>query len=53
MAFVTNEREGSVTVIDTVNDEAVRTLTIGARPRGIRASADRKTVYVALSPSQN
>lgn len=49
LAWVTNERAGTVTVIDTATDKPVATLKVGARPRGIEVSADGKRVYVALS----
>lgn len=48
-AFVSNERDGTVTVIDTKTDRVVSTINVGARPRGIRTSPDGKLVYVALS----
>src|SRR6201986_3961270 len=47
--FVTNERSGDVTVIDGTSLKAVTTFPVGKRPRGIHASPDGKTVYVALS----
>src|ERR1700749_3478840 len=49
--FVTNERSGDVTVIDGSSLKAVATFPVGKRPRGIHASPDGKTVYVALSGS--
>jgi PQQ-dependent catabolism-associated beta-propeller protein len=48
-AYVSNERDGTVTVIDTNTDRVVATIDVGARPRGIRTSPDGKLVYVALS----
>jgi PQQ-dependent catabolism-associated beta-propeller protein len=48
-AYVSNERDGTVTVIDTATDRVVATINVGARPRGIRTSPDGKLVYVALS----
>ena len=47
--FVSNERGGTVTVIDGSDLSAVGTIPVGKRPRGIHASPDGKTVYVALS----
>lgn len=47
--YVSNERSGDVTVIDGASLEAVATFPVGKRPRGIHASPDGKTVYVALS----
>ena len=47
--FVTNERSGDVTVIDGGDFKVVGTIAVGKRPRGIHASPDGRTVYVALS----
>ena len=46
--FVTNEKSGDVTVIGS-NLAVTATIPVGKRPRGIQASPDGKTVYVALS----
>lgn len=46
--FVTNEADDTVTVIDSRSSEVEKTVSIGARPRGIGFSPDRKQVYVAL-----
>jgi YVTN family beta-propeller protein len=47
--FVSNERSGDVTVINGSDFKVVGTITVGKRPRGIQASPDGKTVYVAMS----
>jgi YVTN family beta-propeller protein len=47
--YVSNERSGDVTVIDGTSHKVVATIPVGKRPRGIHASPDGKTVYVALS----
>ena len=49
--YVTNERSGDLTVIDSARNEVVATVPLGKRPRGIHASLDGKTIYVALSCS--
>lgn len=49
LAYVTNERDGTITVIDTRTDKVLETITVGARPRGIRPSPDGRRIYVALS----
>ena len=36
VAYVTNERDGTIVVIDTLTDRAVSTIKVGARPRGIQ-----------------
>lgn len=47
--FVTNETSGNVSVIDSATMEVTATIPVGKRPRGIHASPDGKTIYVALS----
>jgi YVTN family beta-propeller protein len=48
-AYVSNEDEHTVTVIDTDKNAVVQTVQVGKRPRGIQVSHDGSTVYVALS----
>src|SRR5271155_3369868 len=50
--FVTNERSGDVTVINGADNKVIDTIAVGKRPRGIHASADGSTLYVALSGTQ-
>jgi len=47
--FVSNEKSGDLTVIRGGDLKVVATIPVGKRPRGIHASPDGKTVYVALS----
>src|ERR1700729_1701150 len=49
--YVTNEVGGDMTVIDSGNYNLLGTVHLGKRPRGIHASPDHKTIYVALSGS--
>jgi YVTN family beta-propeller protein len=49
--YVTNEVSGDMTVVDSATFEVVATVPLGKRPRGIHASPDRGTIYVALSGS--
>lgn len=49
--YVTNERSGDLSVIDGITYEVIATVPLGKRPRGIHASPDRQTIYVALSGS--
>ncbi len=49
--YVTNEVSGDMTVIDSGNRAVIATVPLGKRPRGIHASPDHKTLYVALSGS--
>ena len=47
--FVSNEKSGTLTVISGADFKVTATIPVGKRPRGIQASPDGKTVYVALS----
>ncbi|MPZ19934.1 MAG: beta-propeller fold lactonase family protein [Luteitalea sp.] len=49
--YVTNEMSGDLSVIDGATHEVIATVPLGKRPRGIHASPDRQTIYVALSGS--
>ena len=53
LAFVSNERDGTITVIDTGRDRVVSTIKVGGRLRGIRLGADKKTIWVAISYPSN
>ena len=46
--YVTNEKSGDITVIDS-DFRVAATIPAGKRPRGIHPSPDGRTVYVALS----
>ncbi|HEU4627166.1 MAG TPA: beta-propeller fold lactonase family protein [Steroidobacteraceae bacterium] len=48
-AYVSNEDEHTVTVIDTDKNAVVQTIQIGKRPRGIEVSRDGTRLYVAVS----
>lgn len=48
-AYVSNEDEHTVTVIDTNTNEPVTTIQVGKRPRGIELSHDGSRLFVALS----
>jgi YVTN family beta-propeller protein len=49
--LVTNERAGTLSVIDGGNRSVVATVSLGKRPRGMKTSPDGKLLYVALSGS--
>lgn len=49
LVYVTNEGSGDMTVIDPAKPEAVATISLGKRPRGIHANGG--LIYVALSGS--
>lgn len=47
--FVSNERSGDLTIINSGDFSVAATLSVGKRPRGIHVSPDGKTVFVAVS----
>jgi YVTN family beta-propeller protein len=49
--YVTNEMSGDLSIIDSATHGVIATVPLGKRPRGIHASPDGKTIYVALSGS--
>src|SRR5437763_676310 len=46
--YVSNEVDNTVAVISPQTNSVVATIVVGRRPRGLAASPDRRTVYVAL-----
>ena len=49
--MVTNERTGTLSVIDGATSQVIATVPLGKRPRGLKTSPDGKLLYVALSGS--
>ncbi len=49
MVYVTNEKDNSVTVIDSEKQEVVKTFKVGQRPRGIIMSKDGKWLIICTS----
>src|SRR5437660_8914902 len=47
-AFVTNENDGTLSVLDTRSGKVETTVSVGKRPRGIGFSPDRSQIYVAI-----
>ena len=47
--YVTNEKDNTVTVIDSTRLEVVKTVKVGARPRGIILSRDNKYLLICAS----
>src|SRR3984893_1277897 len=48
LAYVSNEKGNTVSVIDTAKWEVIRTIKVGQRPRGIEFTKDQKFVLVAV-----
>ena len=49
--YVSDETGGAVVVIDAASAQVIARIPVGKRPRGIRLSADRTQLFVALSGS--
>src|SRR5206468_7437444 len=49
--YVTNERSGSLTIVDVATRNVVATVPLGKRPRGLKPSLDGRRLFVALSGS--
>src|SRR5205807_226606 len=49
--YVTNEKSGDLSEIDSSTLQVIATIPLGKRPRGIHASPDRRFLYIALSGS--
>lgn len=49
MVYVSNEKDNTVTVVDSETMEVVKTIDVGQRPRGITISHDGKFVYLCAS----
>jgi YVTN family beta-propeller protein len=50
-AYVSNETDGTVSVIDLAAQRVIATIHVGKRPRGLHVSRDGHRLYVALSGS--
>ncbi|MBS0578445.1 MAG: beta-propeller fold lactonase family protein [Proteobacteria bacterium] len=48
-AYVSNEDDGTVSIIDTQRLESVETIAVGKRPRGLVLSRDGGQLYVVVS----
>jgi PQQ-dependent catabolism-associated beta-propeller protein len=48
LAYVSNEKSNSISVVDTDKMETVATIKTGQRPRGIEVTRDGKFVFVAV-----
>ena len=49
MVYVSNEKDNTVTVVDSTTMEVVKTINVGQRPRGITISHDGKLIYLCAS----
>ena len=49
LAYVTNEKDNTVSVIDIKKKKVIKTVKVGQRPRGIILSKDEKLVLICAS----
>ena len=49
MVYVSNEKDNTVSVVDSTTMEVVKTIDVGQRPRGITISHDGKLIYLCAS----
>ena len=49
MVYVSNEKDNTVSVVDSTTMEVVKTINVGQRPRGITISHDGKFIYLCAS----
>src|SRR4029453_2842537 len=47
LGYVSNEKDGTLSIIDTAKDEVVGSIKAGKTPRGMAASVDGKRLYVS------
>ncbi|MFL5055131.1 MAG: beta-propeller fold lactonase family protein, partial [Microvirga sp.] len=47
--YVSNEKDDTITVIDSKSLQVTRTVKVGRRPRGVILSKDGKFLYVCAS----
>ncbi len=51
--FVSNEKDNSITVLNGATLKVIATVPVGARPRGIVLSNDRKSLYICTSDADH
>ena len=49
VAYVSNEKDNTLSVIDTETQEVIETISVGQRPRGILLSKDFTKLYICAS----
>src|SRR5262245_60832763 len=47
--YVTNEKDGTVSIIDSAKLEVVRTVKVGQRPRGVTLTKDHRWLLICAS----
>ena len=52
-AYITNQGDNSVSVIDTNTNTVIQTIAVGHRPAGVVVSNNGKRVYISNPESKN
>ena len=52
-AYITNQGDNSVSVIDTNTNTVIQTIAVGHRPAGVVVSGNGKRVYISNPESKN
>ena len=53
LAYVPNEKSGTVSIIDTATDTVVKHIKTSERPRGIAIAPDGSRLYLTNSPTES
>ena len=51
LAYVTNEKDDNISVIDIEQQKVIREIAVGQRPRGIIFNHDQSLAYICASDS--
>ena len=51
-AYITNQGDNTVSVIDTANNRVIRSIDVGDKPAGIAVSDDGSRIYVTNPKSR-
>src|SRR4051812_42766876 len=53
LAYVSNERDGTISVIHTATDRVIKTIAVGGRLRGIHLGPGGRRLFVAMAWPMN
>ncbi len=53
LAYVTNEKDDNISVIDLSENKVVKTIAVGQRPRGVIMNKDHTLAYICASDSDS
>ena len=49
--YISNEKDDTISVIDSETNEVIKTIEVGERPRGVTLSKDFKYLFICASDS--